>query len=144
MTLFARFAARAVGFRPVVSLRSLSTEATTVAAKTAAVSQTSKKAIPSPRGEFNSPEIFLKTIGRGCEKYVDKFKDWEHLFRVGSDDMKRDLGMGPKQRKWVMLWINKFRLGVDPYFIPPSKKHTMKRSERLARAKRRRLKKASK
>ncbi|KAJ2399834.1 hypothetical protein GGI23_002410 [Coemansia sp. RSA 2559] len=94
--------------------------------------------------QFDSPETFLKTIGRGCEKYVDKFKGWDHLFRADGDVMKKDLGIGPKHRKWIMMWTNKFRLGIDPYFIPTSKKHTMKRSERLARAKRRRLKKVNK
>ncbi|KAJ1789750.1 Rho-GTPase-activating protein 8, partial [Coemansia sp. RSA 2399] len=62
--------------------------------------------------------------------YVDKFKDWDHLFRADGNAMKKDLGIGPKQRKWIMMWANKFKLGIDPYFIPTSKKHTMKRSER--------------
>ncbi|KAJ1765333.1 Rho-GTPase-activating protein 8 [Coemansia sp. RSA 1843] len=113
------------------------------AATTEPVSRPSSKVIPSPRGQFDNPETFLKTIGRGCEKYVDKFKDWDHLFRADGIAMKKDMGIGPKHRKWIMMWANKFRLGIDPYFIPTSKKHTMKRSERLIRAKRRRLKKNS-
>ncbi|KAJ2663343.1 hypothetical protein IWW48_001445 [Coemansia sp. RSA 1200] len=117
---------------------------------TAAESKPSRqdnKVIPSPRGmpeSFNSPEVFLKTIGRGCEKYVEKFKSWDHLFRADGDDMKKDLGIGPKHRKWILMWVNKFRHGIDPYFIPTSIKHQMKRSERLARAKRRRLKQMKK
>ncbi|KAJ2522229.1 hypothetical protein GGI11_001791 [Coemansia sp. RSA 2049] len=81
---------------------------------------------------------------RGCEKYVEKFKSWDHLFRADGDDMKKDLGIGPKHRKWILMWVNKFRHGIDPYFIPTSIKHQMKRSERLARAKRRRLKQMKK
>ncbi|KAJ1960158.1 hypothetical protein GGI12_003956 [Dipsacomyces acuminosporus] len=87
--------------------------------------------------QFDNPETFLKTIGRGCEKYADKFKDWDQLFRADSRAMKADLGIGPKHRKWILLWTNKFRLGINPYLIETSKKHSMKRSERLARAKRR-------
>ncbi|KAI7834055.1 IGR protein motif-domain-containing protein [Kickxella alabastrina] len=118
-------------------VRGMSTEAAPVAAATA-TAITQKVAIPRPRGQFDSPEPFLKAIGRGCEKFTDKFKDWDHLFRANSSTMKHDLGIGPKHRKWILMWANKFRLGINPYLIQTSKKHTMKRSERLARAKRRR------
>ncbi|KAJ2100754.1 hypothetical protein GGI16_003623 [Coemansia sp. S142-1] len=81
---------------------------------------------------------FLKAIGRGCEKYTEKFKDWDHLFKANTIALKHEMGIGAKQRKWILMWTNKFRLGIDPYLIRTSKKHTMKRTERLARAKRRR------
>ncbi|KAJ2781707.1 hypothetical protein H4R18_002712 [Coemansia javaensis] len=99
---------------------------------------TGRLAVPTPRGKVDSPAAFLQTIGRGCEKVAEKFRDWDHLFRADSAAMKHDLAIGPKQRKWILMWTNKFRLGIDPYFIPTSKKHAMKRSERLARIKRRR------
>ncbi|KAJ2802337.1 hypothetical protein H4R20_003318 [Coemansia guatemalensis] len=91
-------------------------------------------------GKFDSPAVFLETIGRGCEKLTDKFKDWNHLFQADGPTMKDELGIGLKQRKWILMWTNKFRLGIDPYFIPTSKKHTMSRVQRLARIKRRRAK----
>ncbi|KAJ2609717.1 hypothetical protein H4S08_003930, partial [Coemansia sp. RSA 1365] len=91
--------------------------------------------------KFDSPVVFLETIGRGCEKLTDKFKDWDHLFQADGPTMKDKLGIGLKQRKWILMWTNKFRLGIDPYFISTSKKHTMTRVQRLARIKRRRAKK---
>ncbi|KAJ2600390.1 hypothetical protein GGF39_001809 [Coemansia sp. RSA 1721] len=116
--------------------RGMSTEA---AASTTMEAASKRIAIiPRPRGQFNDPGSFLKAIGRGCEKFTDKFKDWDHLFRADASVMKKDLGIGPKQRKWILMWTNKYRLGINPYLIQTSKKHTMKRSERLARAKRRR------
>ncbi|KAI9505285.1 hypothetical protein GGI25_003615 [Coemansia spiralis] len=133
MSLLTRLATGALAFRSVLS-RSLSTE-------TAAPLRT--VVVPSPRGQFNNPEVFLKTIGRGCDKFTDKFADWDQLFRTNSLAMKT-AGIGAKQRKWILMWTNKFRLGIDPYFIPTSKKHTMKRTERLARSKRRRLNKMNK
>ncbi|KAI8323883.1 hypothetical protein GQ54DRAFT_296464 [Martensiomyces pterosporus] len=110
--------------------RCMSAEATTAATAGQSI-------VPRPRGQFDNPESFLKAIGRGCDKYTEKFKDWDHLFRADSRVLKADLGIGPKQRKWILMWTNKFRLGINPYLIEPSKKHSMKRSERLARAKRR-------
>ncbi|KAJ2580985.1 hypothetical protein GGH95_002304 [Coemansia sp. RSA 1836] len=130
MSLFTRFVARsALG---AAFARSMSTEATPVA------TATRKFVVPRPRGHIDTPESFLKAIGRGCEKYTEKFKDWDHLFKANTIVLKHELGIGPKQRKWILMWTNKFRLGINPYLIQTSKKHTMKRTERLARAKRRR------
>ncbi|KAJ2490629.1 hypothetical protein IWW37_003003 [Coemansia sp. RSA 2050] len=111
--------------------RSMSTEAAPAIAARQVV-------VPRPRGQIDTPESFLKAIGRGCEKYTEKFKDWDHLFKADTIKLKHELGIGAKQRKWILMWTNKFRLGIDPYLIRTSKKHTMKRTERLARAKRRR------
>ncbi|KAJ2117133.1 hypothetical protein IW146_001005 [Coemansia sp. RSA 922] len=130
MSLFARIVTRsALG---VAFARSMSTEAAP------AVTATRKVVIPRPRGQVDTPESFLKAIGRGCEKYTEKFKDWDHLFKANTIALKHEMGIGAKQRKWILMWTNKFRLGIDPYLIRTSKKHTMKRTERLARAKRRR------
>ncbi|KAJ1643603.1 hypothetical protein J3B02_003008 [Coemansia erecta] len=119
--------------------RGMSTEAASTAASAAKENIFKRTVVvPRPRGQFNDPESFLKAIGRGCEKFTAKFKDWDHLFRANADVLKKDLGIGPKQRKWILMWTNKYRLGINPYLIQTSKKHTMKRSERLARAKRRR------
>ncbi|KAJ1756317.1 hypothetical protein LPJ77_001150 [Coemansia sp. RSA 2523] len=96
-----------------------------------------KAQVPQPRGKFTSPSVFLQTIGRGCDKFSPKFKSWDQLFSASGEVMKHELGIGPKPRKWILMWTNKFRLGIDPYFIPTSKKHEIKRVDRLARMKRR-------
>ncbi|KAJ2719151.1 hypothetical protein GGI07_005389 [Coemansia sp. Benny D115] len=126
MSLLARLTAATVSRQPLLRSMSNLTEATKQAY------------IPRPRGKFTSSEVFLKTIGRGCEKLVDKFPEWDQLFKATSETMKNDMNINAANRKWILMWTNKYRLGIDPYFIPTSKKHTMKRSERLARAKRRR------
>lgn len=108
------------------------------AARYISTTATTTPVVPRPRGEFTTPSQFLTAIGRGCDKYTDKFKDWDHLFKADSLELKKDLAIGAKHRKWILMWTNKFRLGINPYEIRTSKKHTMKRSERLARAKRRR------
>ncbi|KAI9474954.1 hypothetical protein LPJ78_003967 [Coemansia sp. RSA 989] len=134
-----------LGLKPVVCsafVRAASTDATALskAVTNAALYSKSlnKPQVPKPRGKFNSPQVFLQTIGRGCEKFASKFESWEELFTADSLKMKSELGIGPKQRKWILRWTNHFRLGIDPYFIPTSKKHEMTRAARLARSKRRR------
>ncbi|KAJ2286544.1 hypothetical protein IWW55_006947, partial [Coemansia sp. RSA 2706] len=115
MSLFARLARPAL-VRPAF-VRAASTTATTAQ-------------VPSPRGKFDNPETFLQTIGRGCDKFAPKFTSWTQLFSTDSATMKSEMGIGPKQRKWILLWTNKFRLGIDPYLIPSSKKHEMTRTQR--------------
>ncbi|KAJ2773477.1 hypothetical protein IWQ57_001277 [Coemansia nantahalensis] len=140
MALLARLAGASLA--RVSLARSASTDSGQLAKAVTAAALASRAgggaAVPRPRGQFDSPAVFLRTIGRGCEKFADKFSGWDQLFRADSAAMKGELGIGPKQRKWILMWTNKFRLGIDPCFIPTSKKHTMKRSERLARIKKRR------
>jgi hypothetical protein len=52
-------------------------------------------------------EKFLKTIGRGCDEYIDKLT-WEKLMTSGSRQLKQ-LGIPCRQRKWILLWVEKYR-----------------------------------
>ncbi|KAJ1983457.1 hypothetical protein H4R34_001254 [Dimargaris verticillata] len=67
-------------------------------------------------------EKFLKTIGRECEKYTDKFESWDVLFTATSSDMRHKLSIPTHQRKWILDWTEKYRQGIDPYYIRPSRK----------------------
>ncbi|KAL1914812.1 mitochondrial 37S ribosomal protein mS41 [Calcarisporiella thermophila] len=81
------------------------------------------KSVPSPRGDVSDPTTFLQKIGRGCEGVADKFKDWNHLFTATSLEMK-EMGLTPKQRKWILAWTEHYRAGRELKTIPlkPPKK----------------------
>ncbi|PVU98737.1 hypothetical protein BB559_001335 [Furculomyces boomerangus] len=90
------------------------------------ISTISKIQIPKPQGKIQNVEDFLKTIGRGCDKYVSVFKDWDQLFKSSGKDLE-GLGIPVKQRRWILNWSNKMKLGVEPYYIKPSTKGTKKK-----------------
>ncbi|KAG0342881.1 hypothetical protein BG000_000046 [Podila horticola] len=77
-----------------------------------------KKAVPAPRGDIADPTAFLNKIGRNSASVADKFKSWEHLFTASTAEMKGDMALSVKQRRWILSWIEKYRQGVDPYVIP--------------------------
>lgn len=62
-------------------------------------------------------EKFLKTIGRGCEEHIDKIPDWWSLFNWKSEKLK-EVGIPIRQRKWILYWVERYRQGFDPYYIP--------------------------
>ncbi|KAF9294248.1 IGR protein motif-domain-containing protein [Linnemannia elongata] len=85
-----------------------------------------KKAVPAPRGDIQDPSAFLTKIGRNSASLADKFKSWEHLFTATPAEMKADMSLSVKQRRWILNWTEKYRQGIDPYVIPtkPVKKKT--------------------
>lgn len=58
-------------------------------------------------------ETFLKKIGKECDEYVDKFESWEELFTMKSEMMKKR-EIPCVQRKWILHWVNRYRLGDTP------------------------------
>ncbi|GBC03043.1 hypothetical protein RclHR1_04960007 [Rhizophagus clarus] len=80
--------------------------------------QSKQKSVPKPRGQFIDPKSFLEKCGRGCGELADKFRDWEHLFTASSHEMKSEMGISVKQRRWILNWMEHYRNGVDPYNIP--------------------------
>ncbi|KAF9432673.1 hypothetical protein BGZ76_010467 [Entomortierella beljakovae] len=77
-----------------------------------------KKSIPAPRGDIQDPATFLTKIGRNSESVADKFKSWDHLFSATTNEMKSDMALSVKQRRWILSWREKYRQGVAPYAIP--------------------------
>ncbi|KAG0318179.1 hypothetical protein BGZ99_005825 [Dissophora globulifera] len=86
----------------------------------------STKPVPAPRGDIQDAAAFLTKIGRDSAQVADKFKSWDHLFTASSAEMKSDMALSVKQRRWILNWREKFRQGVEPYEIPnkPPKKKT--------------------
>ncbi|RIA90551.1 IGR protein motif-domain-containing protein [Glomus cerebriforme] len=80
--------------------------------------QNKQKSVPGPRGQITDPKSFLEKCGRGCGELADKFRDWEHLFTASSHEMKSEMGISTRQRRWILNWTEYYRNGVDPYNIP--------------------------
>jgi hypothetical protein len=62
-------------------------------------------------------EKFMNTIGRGCEEHMDKIGSWEALFTMKGEDMKAK-EVPVRQRRWILRWVELYRQGIDPWFIP--------------------------
>ncbi|KAF9988247.1 hypothetical protein BGZ65_009944 [Modicella reniformis] len=86
----------------------------------------SMKPVPAPRGSIQDPATFLTKIGRNSVQLADKFKSWDHLFTATTAEMKTEMALSIKQRRWILNWREKYRQGVDLYDIPlkPPKKKT--------------------
>ena len=93
---------------------------------------------PTPKPPLVAPEArdgmtvekFLKTIGRGCGEYVDKFETWEKLFTTKSRALK-DMGIPLRPRKWILHWTERYRQGDDPWYIPLRSKAAKNDYEKL-------------
>lgn len=83
----------------------------------------------------NIPNVaaFLGTIKRGCEQYVGKIPSWEALFTMKSKNMEK-AGIPCQARKRILNWVNKYRMGVEPYYIGPSIKLKKKAKEKAKAA----------
>ncbi|KAF9101692.1 hypothetical protein BGX27_011380 [Mortierella sp. AM989] len=68
-----------------------------------------KKPIPAPRGDIQDPAAFLTKIGRNSASLADKFKSWDHLFTATTAEMKADMALSVKQRRWILGWREKYR-----------------------------------
>eukprot|EP00026_Physarum_polycephalum_P015569 Phypoly_transcript_16282.p1 GENE.Phypoly_transcript_16282~~Phypoly_transcript_16282.p1 ORF type:complete len:225 (+),score=24.19 Phypoly_transcript_16282:70-675(+) len=77
-------------------------------------------------------ELFLKTLGRGCDEYIEFFPSWDHLFLMKGRDMKM-LGIPIHQRRWILRWVEAYRCGRDPVYINKHKSKT-KRNIKLKKA----------
>jgi len=78
-------------------------------------------------------EIFLRTLSRGCDQYIDKFKTWDDMFLMSGNRM-RQLKIPIEQRRWILHWVERYRQGVDPVWIPKNKSRGKKNlNEKKAR-----------
>eukprot|EP01128_Nolandella_sp_AFSM9_P007347 TRINITY_DN399_c1_g1_i1.p1 TRINITY_DN399_c1_g1~~TRINITY_DN399_c1_g1_i1.p1 ORF type:complete len:243 (-),score=63.65 TRINITY_DN399_c1_g1_i1:144-818(-) len=73
--------------------------------------------VPEPRNGMTM-EKFLKAIGRDIwTNYEETFTSWEHLFRSRGNEMKK-LEVAVRDRKYILAWTERYRQGIDPYFMP--------------------------
>lgn len=73
---------------------------------------------------------FLKTIGRGCDEYIDKFDTWDKLFTSKSRALK-EMGIPLRPRKWILHWTERYRQGDDPWYVPIHSKSSKNSYEKL-------------
>ncbi|ORY81530.1 IGR protein motif-domain-containing protein [Protomyces lactucae-debilis] len=105
-------------------------------------------AVPKPRGPYAScsqaieltsagsiadVDTFLKKIGRDLHKVAaPKITEWPQLFQMSAHDLK-EAGLSPRQRKYLLLWREKYRQGEEPYALPVMrKKHGGERKRKAA------------
>lgn len=69
------------------------------------------------RGDM-TVEKFLKTLGRGIEEHVGKIPTWDDLMKMRSEDLKTAGISVPKQRRYILKWVENYRHGVDPRHLP--------------------------
>jgi hypothetical protein len=87
-----------------------------------------KGIVPESRNAM-TVELLLKKIGRDCVQHLKHFNSWDALFQARGPDMKR-LEIPLKDRKYILAWLERYRQGVDPYFMPlHSKSHKNKSLE---------------
>eukprot|EP01116_Phalansterium_solitarium_P001873 TRINITY_DN11706_c0_g1_i1.p1 TRINITY_DN11706_c0_g1~~TRINITY_DN11706_c0_g1_i1.p1 ORF type:complete len:237 (+),score=23.96 TRINITY_DN11706_c0_g1_i1:93-803(+) len=89
--------------------------------------------IPPPRGGM-TVELFLKRIGKDCGQYADKYNSWEELFTFKRRQLK-NLEIPVQQRRWILRWVHKYKLGVEPYAIPFKSKANKHKARREANRK---------
>ncbi|KAH7251636.1 IGR protein motif-domain-containing protein [Fusarium tricinctum] len=67
--------------------------------------------IPKPRPFVPDVPTFLTLIGRGLNKYANKFPSWNALFSLTSPQLK-ELGIEPpRNRKYLLHWMQRYRNG---------------------------------
>lgn len=82
--------------------------------------------IPPPTASCPDVATFLDRLKRDLSKYATKFPTWNSLFEADGPAMKR-MGIPVRDRRWLLLWQEKFRQGVEPYYVHPSRKHKRRR-----------------
>ncbi|KAG8666400.1 telomere length regulation protein [Fusarium poae] len=67
--------------------------------------------IPKPVPFVPDVPTFLTLIGRGLNKYANKFPSWNALFSLTSPELK-ELGIEPpRNRRYLLHWMQKYRKG---------------------------------
>ncbi|KAM5342693.1 hypothetical protein ACJ41O_013659 [Fusarium nematophilum] len=68
--------------------------------------------IPKPRPFVPDVPTFLTLIGRGLNKYANKFPSWDALFSLTSPQLK-ELGIEPpRNRRYLLHWMQRYRKGA--------------------------------
>ncbi|KFA75486.1 hypothetical protein S40288_01181 [Stachybotrys chartarum IBT 40288] len=100
--------------RPSLRLLLRPTASSPAAGQIRSLSQETKSAskTPKPRPFVPDPRTFLTLIGRGLNKHASKFPSWESLFSLSSLEMK-ELGIEPpRDRKYLLNWLHRYRAGA--------------------------------
>ncbi|KYQ91304.1 hypothetical protein DLAC_08250 [Tieghemostelium lacteum] len=61
-------------------------------------------------------ETFLKKIGRGCDKHVELFPQWEDLMAAEPKKLKK-ANVPVRERKWILHWVEEWKQGRNPVYI---------------------------
>eukprot|EP01135_Chromosphaera_perkinsii_P001066 Nk52_evm16s158 gene=Nk52_evmTU16s158 len=97
------------------------------------------KSVPADRGF--TVDTFLGKIGRGLAGKAAAFESWEDLFSCNSRKLEQK-GIETKERKHLLNMMERFRRGIDPHMMGPTKSErpTIKNKTRiLARRKNKKM-----
>ncbi|KAH9891669.1 IGR protein motif-domain-containing protein [Cubamyces lactineus] len=84
------------------------------------VNRAAQRPIPPPRGNIQTPEDFLKAIGRSAETKLTP-ESWEQLWHTDGPQLKK-AGLAVKDRRYILWSMEKYRQGEDPAdFAHPAK-----------------------
>ncbi|KAK1226272.1 hypothetical protein PQX77_010745 [Marasmius sp. AFHP31] len=84
------------------------------------------KPIPAPRDLINTPQDFLKAIGRDMDTKI-KTESWEELWK-SSGLQFREAGLSVRDRRYALWCMEKFRQGVpvEEFAHDPRSKKTIR------------------
>ncbi|KAL1736620.1 IGR protein motif-domain-containing protein [Schizophyllum commune] len=82
--------------------------------------------VPPPTPGMNSPQTFLKSIGRSLETKLE-IEEWEKFWEMSGRDL-RAAGLPVKDRRYILWCMEKYRQGVSPSEIAhdPKPKKTIR------------------
>merc|ERR1711939_1106910 len=82
--------------------------------------ESSNGSVPPRTGPYSDPEALLKVSKRGLQAHAQLFPDWRSLFLATGPALKEQ-GLAPKERRYLLWYLEKFRQGGDPaeYDIAP-------------------------
>ncbi|KNE57328.1 hypothetical protein AMAG_03050 [Allomyces macrogynus ATCC 38327] len=77
--------------------------------------------VPPPKGDVKDVKSFLYYIGRNMEPLASKIPSWDAMFTMDTHALK-SLGLNPRQRKYLLLWAERYRQGRELSVIKNSGK----------------------
>ncbi|KAF9267306.1 hypothetical protein L218DRAFT_1074074 [Marasmius fiardii PR-910] len=90
------------------------------------VNRAALKSIPAPRDSINTPQDFLKAIGRSLDTKITQ-DSWEQFWKTSGLQL-REKGLPVRDRRYTLWCMEKFRQGapVEEFAHEPRSKKTIR------------------
>ncbi|KAK7056939.1 hypothetical protein VNI00_002657 [Paramarasmius palmivorus] len=91
------------------------------------VNKATVRPIPAPRDSINTPQDFLKAIGRSMDSKISQ-DSWEEFWRSATGNQLRAKGLSVRDRRYTLWCMEKFRQGVpiEEFAYEPRPKKTIR------------------
>ncbi|KAL1745115.1 IGR protein motif-domain-containing protein [Schizophyllum fasciatum] len=102
------------GLRSCRQLRpnAFSVAAQTISARSVSTFVAERPTVPPPTPNMDSPQSFLKSIGRSLETKLE-VEEWNKFWEMSGRDL-RAAGLPVKDRRYILWCMEKYRQGVSP------------------------------